>query len=140
MAKIATALTLKSYRPEKYPNPALQWHYRILQASALEEDMPEQPEDKTVPKYKSIHQRTAALAYEWGTILDQVDVPQQIEPSSQKRKAVTNGKQAGESAPKKIKKETDGSEAPSKEKIESMVQQGTLMTVSSCVSNSNWFS
>src|SRR5271163_1399376 len=130
MAKIASALTLKSYRPEKYPNPALQWHYRILQAVALEEDVPEQPEDKTRPKYNSIYQRTAALAYEWGNVLDQVDVPQQVQnPSSQKRKAVTNGKQNGESAPKKIKKEKDGSEALPKDKIESMVEQGTLMTV-----------
>ena len=42
------------YDPSKYPNPALQWHYRILQAMALEEDLPEKPEDKTIPKYKQI--------------------------------------------------------------------------------------
>lgn len=34
--------------------PALQWHYRILQALALDEDLPEKPEDKTIPKYKQI--------------------------------------------------------------------------------------
>ena len=33
---------------------ALQWHYRILQAMALGEDIPENPEDKTVPRYKQI--------------------------------------------------------------------------------------
>ncbi len=33
---------------------ALQWHYRILQALALEEDLPEKPEDKTIPKYRQI--------------------------------------------------------------------------------------
>lgn len=33
---------------------ALQWHYRILQALALDEDLPEKPEDKTIPKYKQI--------------------------------------------------------------------------------------
>ncbi|GAB1213188.1 ATP-dependent DNA helicase II subunit 1 [Aspergillus terreus] len=43
------------YEPSKYPNPSLQWHYRILQALALDEDLPEQPEDKTVPKYRQIH-------------------------------------------------------------------------------------
>jgi ATP-dependent DNA helicase 2 subunit 1 len=42
------------YDPSKYPNPSLQWHYKILQAIALEEDMPDTPEDKTVPKYKQI--------------------------------------------------------------------------------------
>jgi ATP-dependent DNA helicase 2 subunit 1 len=38
------------YDPSKYPNPSLQWHYRILQALALEEDVPTRPEDKTIPK------------------------------------------------------------------------------------------
>lgn len=33
---------------------ALQWHYRILQALALDEDHPGNPEDKTVPKYRQI--------------------------------------------------------------------------------------
>lgn len=59
------------YDPLKYPNPckssgvflriiyslsyaALQWHYRILQALALDEDLPEKPEDKTIPKYRQI--------------------------------------------------------------------------------------
>ena len=43
------------YNPEKYPNPSLQWHYRILQALALDEDLPDKPEDKTIPRYKQIH-------------------------------------------------------------------------------------
>jgi hypothetical protein len=34
---------------------ALQWHYRILQALALDEDVPEKPDDKTIPKYRQIH-------------------------------------------------------------------------------------
>lgn len=33
---------------------ALQWHYMILQAMALDEDLPEQPADKTLPKYRQI--------------------------------------------------------------------------------------
>jgi ATP-dependent DNA helicase 2 subunit 1 len=36
-------------------NVALQWFYRILQALALEEDIPDNPEDKTIPRYKQIH-------------------------------------------------------------------------------------
>ena len=54
------------YDPKKYPNPALQWHYRILQALALEEDIPEKAEDKTVPKYKQIDKRAGPLAIDWG--------------------------------------------------------------------------
>ena len=54
------------YDPQKYPNPALQWHYRILQAMALEEDLPEKPEDKTIPKYKQIDKRAGPYAIDWG--------------------------------------------------------------------------
>ncbi|KAK9457977.1 SPOC like C-terminal domain-containing protein [Dipodascopsis uninucleata] len=48
----------KGYDPDRYPNPVLQWHYRILQAIALEEELPsEAQEDFTKPKYNSIHNR-----------------------------------------------------------------------------------
>ncbi|KAI9872889.1 MAG: ATP-dependent DNA helicase II subunit 1 [Pleopsidium flavum] len=56
------------YNQEKYPNPALQWHYRILQAMALEEDLPEKPDDKTIPKYK---QRAGPYVIDWGLELEQ---------------------------------------------------------------------
>ncbi|KAI9779938.1 MAG: ATP-dependent DNA helicase II subunit 1 [Geoglossum umbratile] len=59
------------YNPEKYPNPALQWHYRILQAMALEEDLPEKPEDKTIPKHRQIHKRAGEYVLEWGRELEQ---------------------------------------------------------------------
>lgn len=42
------------YDPFKYPNPSLQWHYRVLQAMALDEDVPERPVDTTVPRYRQI--------------------------------------------------------------------------------------
>ncbi|KAJ5146038.1 DNA helicase ATP-dependent Ku type [Penicillium bovifimosum] len=53
------------YEPSKYPNPSLQWHYRILQAIALDEDAPEAPEDKTVPKYRQIHKRSGDYILKW---------------------------------------------------------------------------
>lgn len=34
---------------------ALQWHYRILQALALDEDYPTSTEDKTIPKHRQIN-------------------------------------------------------------------------------------
>jgi ATP-dependent DNA helicase 2 subunit 1 len=40
-------------------NVALQWHYRILQALALDEDHPGEPEDKTKPKYRQIDKVSA---------------------------------------------------------------------------------
>ncbi|OCL12322.1 Ku domain-containing protein Pku70 [Glonium stellatum] len=58
------------YDPARYPNPSLQWFYRILQAIALEEDLPERPEDKTIPKYKQIDKRAGQYVIEWGEELE----------------------------------------------------------------------
>ncbi|KAK4194769.1 SPOC like C-terminal domain-containing protein [Triangularia verruculosa] len=54
-----------TYNPLKYPNPALQWHYKILQAMALEDDVPDEMEDLTVPKYKQIDKRVGGYLAEW---------------------------------------------------------------------------
>ncbi|KAK0672256.1 SPOC like C-terminal domain-containing protein [Cercophora samala] len=54
-----------TYNPLKYPNPALQWHYKILQAMALDEDVPDAMEDLTVPKYKQIDKRVGGYLAEW---------------------------------------------------------------------------
>lgn len=130
MGEIVRAVTFKTFNPAKYPNPQLQWHYRILQAMALEEELPEQPEDKTVPKYNTLHKRVGSLAVEWGELLD-TEVPAgraaAVEPVK-KRKAVTNGREDGEE--KKIKREKKNVEAASTDKIESLYEQGNLMTVS----------
>ncbi|KAI1394203.1 ku70 protein [Hypoxylon trugodes] len=61
-----------TYNPAKYPNPALQWHYKILQALALEEEVPEKPNDATVPKYKAIHTRCGEYIQGWSRIADDV--------------------------------------------------------------------
>ncbi|PTU19779.1 hypothetical protein P175DRAFT_0480302 [Aspergillus ochraceoroseus IBT 24754] len=75
------------YEPQKYPNPcefpnrvpkwkrrlislALQWHYRILQALALDEDLPEKPEDKTLPKYRQIDKRAGDYVLSWADELE----------------------------------------------------------------------
>ncbi|KAK5127902.1 hypothetical protein LTR85_005019 [Meristemomyces frigidus] len=59
------------YDPRKYPNPSLQWFYRILQALALEEDLPEAAEDKTLPRWKQIHKRAGGYVVGWGEVLDE---------------------------------------------------------------------
>ncbi|KAI5361987.1 Putative SAP domain, ku70/Ku80 beta-barrel domain, SPOC-like domain superfamily protein [Septoria linicola] len=58
------------YDPLKYPNPALQWFFRILQALALDEDLPEHPDDKTLPRCRQIHKRAGGFVVEWGEKLD----------------------------------------------------------------------
>ena len=59
------------YNPLKYPNPSLQWHYRILQALALEEEVPEKAEDATQPKYKAISKRAGGYLEDWSTMLEE---------------------------------------------------------------------
>ncbi|KAJ5919718.1 hypothetical protein N7454_009553 [Penicillium verhagenii] len=58
------------YDPQKYPNPSLQWHYRILQALALDEDHPGTPDDKTLPKYRQIDKRAGEYVIQWAKELD----------------------------------------------------------------------
>ena len=58
------------YNPTKYPNPALQWHYRILQTLALEEEVPEHPEDATLPRYKAINKRVGGYLVDWDKGVD----------------------------------------------------------------------
>jgi ATP-dependent DNA helicase 2 subunit 1 len=72
MRPVIGQLTLPKgiYDPERYPNPALQWHYRILQALALDEDLPEKPDDKTTPKYRQIDKRVGNEVTEWGRELE----------------------------------------------------------------------
>ncbi|KAI1142924.1 ku70 protein [Hypoxylon sp. FL0543] len=65
-------LPTATYNPSKYPNPALQWHYKILQALALEEEVPDKPNDATVPKYKAIHNRCGEYIQEWSRTADDV--------------------------------------------------------------------
>jgi ATP-dependent DNA helicase 2 subunit 1 len=74
MRKVVEQLQLPKgvYDPAKYPNPDLQWFYRILQAMALEEEVPDKADDKTIPKYKQIDKRAAALLEEFGAEFDQV--------------------------------------------------------------------
>lgn len=58
------------YNPTKYPNPALQWHYKILQTLALEEEVPERADDATQPKFKAISKRAGGYLEEWSATLD----------------------------------------------------------------------
>ncbi|KAJ5388592.1 hypothetical protein N7509_011133 [Penicillium cosmopolitanum] len=64
-------LPKKVYDPQKYPNPSLQWHYRILQALALDEDVPETPDDKTTPKFRQIDKRAGDYVMTWSELVDE---------------------------------------------------------------------
>ncbi|MCJ1433512.1 ATP-dependent DNA helicase II subunit 1 [Xylographa pallens] len=119
------------YRPEKYPNPALQWHYRILQALALEEELPEKPDDKTIPKYRQIDKRTGSYVTEWGYELEaQYQLWAQANRSAStttlaKRPASSAVKSEGESS----KRVRLAAEAMSDAEMQRHVKAGTVSKV-----------
>ncbi|TQS33171.1 hypothetical protein Golomagni_06492, partial [Golovinomyces magnicellulatus] len=94
------------FNPLKYPNPALQWHYKILQALALEEEVPEKAEDATEPKFKAISKRAGGYFDEWSESL-QGDAKQTIEKRAIKREA------DGDEAPPPAKRGKTAAEKPS---------------------------
>jgi ATP-dependent DNA helicase 2 subunit 1 len=79
------------YDPNRYPNPSLQWFYRILQALALDEELPEQAEDKTVPRARQIDKRAGAYVQEWGEELEKALQEWMDERRSIKREADFDG-------------------------------------------------
>ncbi|EEP79398.1 MUS51 protein [Uncinocarpus reesii 1704] len=115
------------YDPQKYPNPSLQWHYRILQALALDEDLPEQPEDKTIPKYKQIDKRAGEFVVAWGEELEdqyrQLDRPKPVTTLA-KRPAPSKAAEGDGRATKKVK-----AEGTSDEEVKMHYIKGTLNKV-----------
>ena len=94
--------------PARYPNPALQWHYRVLQAMALEDDLPDRPEDKTVPRYRQIHKRAGPYVLDWG---------RQLEADHcewEQREGRGNAHGALSKRPAPVKSEDDAGAAPAK--------------------------
>ncbi|GAP85981.1 putative ATP-dependent DNA helicase II subunit 1 [Rosellinia necatrix] len=102
MNKVVQQLQLPggAYNPFKYANPALQWHYKILQALALEDVVPDHPEDATVPKHRAIHKRCGGYIQEWSRVAD--DVLEQIR-DGQKIKRELEGDN-GEDEPRPAKR------------------------------------
>ncbi|KAL9580367.1 MAG: hypothetical protein Q9212_004534 [Teloschistes hypoglaucus] len=116
------------FDPAKYPNPALQWHYRILQAMALEEDLPERAEDKTVPRYKAIDKRAGEYVLDWGRELEELHRAWVKEGGA----GGTAGKRGaddddeGDGKRKKVKVEAKEEEVIDDKEMRKMVDRGTV--------------
>jgi ATP-dependent DNA helicase 2 subunit 1 len=112
------------YDPAKYPNPSLQWHYRILQAIALDEEIPEfkDGDDKTIPKYRQIDKRAGEYVTKWGVALEEQcrasrgDKSSSYKPGGVKREAEdTKG-----APPKKAKFESSATKTLSRMSIDQL--------------------
>jgi len=105
----------RGYRPEKFPNPALQWHYRILQAIALDEEVPEKAEDHTLPKYRLIRKHAGEMVVKWGEELEEVMA---ADPGDMGvGKAVRGGKKRAAPA-------EDGEKAPARKRTAKAGEEG----------------
>jgi len=104
------------YRPEKFSNPALQWHYRILQAIALDEELPEKPDDHTLPKYRLIRKHAMDHVLKWGEELEgawggyegQGTEAKQSETGRGRKRAADDEENEGVKAPPKKKAASSG--------------------------------
>lgn len=92
MIEIIQHLGLADYDPFKYQNPSLQWHWRTLQALALEEDMPEGKADSTLPKYKGIEKRAGDLIRRWNECFDSTKTDLMPPPVAKKRMGESQSK------------------------------------------------
>ncbi|XP_056379816.1 X-ray repair cross-complementing protein 6 [Hyla sarda] len=115
MKEIVHKLRFK-YRSESFENPALQQHFRNLEALALDLMEPEPIEDLTLPKTDMIDNRLGSLAEEFKELV----FPPGYNPEG---KAVKRKQGGGDSqAVKKAKTETSISEA----ELRAHVKNGTL--------------
>jgi len=121
------------YDPSRYPNPSLQWHYRILQAMALEENLPEHPEDKSVPKFRQINKRAGPYIQEWGQILD--EEYRQWEANHSPAEPIVKKRSAAAAKPslfgdgaaaKKVKAEDGGDGGATDEEMKARAKSGVL--------------
>lgn len=124
------------YDPSKYPNPSLQWFYRILQALALEEDLPEKAEDKTIPRHRQIDKRAGPYVVEWGEKLDAAFREWQKENASSYKPSTSGAakrtQKAAPAASKKVKQEDgDGDDGPTEKDVREAYEKDALgkMTV-----------
>ncbi|UNI22013.1 ATP-dependent DNA helicase II subunit 1 [Purpureocillium takamizusanense] len=118
------------YNPAKYPNPALQWHYQILKALALEEEVPDEPEDATKPKGKTMSKRAGGYMQEWHELLEE-EVKTVASTKALKRQAGDEGEAERPAKQRKTASEKPNASSMTTSQLKAVVQsQGIVkMTV-----------
>ncbi|KAF9582574.1 X-ray repair cross-complementing protein 6 [Lunasporangiospora selenospora] len=72
----------KGFRPDNYENPTLQKHYKVLQATALNQrDL--DIDDKTLPKTKQMSDRAGDYIRQFKEVAGAVELPEDVAPASQ---------------------------------------------------------
>ena len=97
---------------------------------ALDDELPEKPEDKTIPKYRQIDKRVGNETIQWGMVLEKVFKEYQSEnpdtiPTGSKRS--TNGNALGSGANKKVK--TESGDVINEGEIRKLWQKGQIASL-----------
>lgn len=104
-----------------------------MQALALDEDLPDKPEDKTIPKHRQIDKRVGNEAIEWGRTLDATYkeyLAENPDAANVGAKRSTNGSSTaafGAGAVKKIK--TEPGDAISEADMRGLCQRQKISTL-----------
>ncbi|KAF9977627.1 X-ray repair cross-complementing protein 6 [Actinomortierella ambigua] len=75
----------RGFKPENYENPALQKHYKVLQATALDQQ-DQEIDDQTLPHTEKIFQRAGALIEHLNQVVDEQELPDLGPPTVAGRK------------------------------------------------------
>ncbi|KAI8354817.1 SPOC like C-terminal domain-containing protein [Mortierella sp. GBAus27b] len=83
----------KGFHPDNYENPTLQKHYKVLQATALNQrDM--DIDDKTLPKTEQMHSRAGAYVQQFLDVANAAELP---EPSLSMSASIASSKRGSQS-------------------------------------------
>lgn len=111
------------YDPSKYPNRNLQWHYKLLQTKALEDEVPEEIVDASIPKYRQIQKRCGEYIQGWREILGKEHLTHQ-----HSLKHGTDAEDEDEKPKKRIKVEKSATklDAMTTDEVRKLIAKGTL--------------
>eukprot|EP00043_Microstomoeca_roanoka_P019834 m.230462 g.230462 ORF g.230462 m.230462 type:complete len:639 (+) comp17060_c3_seq4:3221-5137(+) len=121
MKKLIKSMNFTGFSSEKFENPALQKHYAVLEALALNRDISEEFEDHTKVDVEQLSSKARERSRKVAELLYPEGYDPEVVVSA---KASTSKRKAGESGAAKRAKKT--SEAPGSADLTKMLDQGTL--------------
>ncbi|KAF9362451.1 X-ray repair cross-complementing protein 6 [Mortierella sp. NVP85] len=109
-ALIAKLNMKKGFHPDNYENPSLQKHYKVLQATALNQRDTD-IDDKTLPKTEQMHTRAGAYIQQFLDVAGTVEVPESMPSQSASVASSKRASQSQDPAPSKRSKSSGTQDA-----------------------------
>lgn len=109
-ALVAKLNMKKGFHPDNYENPSLQKHYKVLQATALNQQDTD-IDDKTLPKTEQMHTRAGAYIQQFLDVAGTVEVPESMPSQSASVASSKRASQSQDPAPSKRSKSSGTQDA-----------------------------